>query len=315
MRTILLFAIASAAAWPQETRVNVVTSSGDPLLAQAVEVQFSGQKFEYMTTVMQYESKTVKGAPYSADAVTETVQMLPDGNRISRRNGSAVYRDSQGRTRREVTIDAIGPWPAAGDPPQTITINDPVSGISYILNPKSKEARKVTVFNKAVTGPGAMHGVIGGMIGSAGGDVVFAGGDEVKTIGVVERGAPGAATIVHSEETAVKKGKREAAGKTESLGRRNIEGVDADGTRTTMTIPAGEIGNQLPIDIVSERWYSPELQTVVLSERNDPRFGKTTYKLTRINRSEPPASLFQVPPDYTIKEAAELKLRRHEESK
>lgn len=307
MRTILLFAIASAAAWPQETRVNVVTS-GDPLLAQAVEVQFSGQKFEYMTTVMQYENKVVKGAPYSADAVTETVQVLPDGNRITRKNSSAVYRDSQGRTRRETTIEAIGPWPAEGNPPQTITISDPVSGVTYLLNSRTKEARKVTVFSKAVPGPGALRGVIGGKIGSSSG--------EVRTLEVTAEASPGEAMVVHSTEgAAVKKGTREGERKTESLGRRNIEGVDADGTRTTMTIAAGEIGNELPIEIVSDRWYSPELQTVVLSERNDPRFGKTTYRLTRINRSEPPASLFQLPPDYTIKEGADVKLRTSGETK
>ena len=89
---------------------------------------------------------------------------------------------------------------------------------------------------------------------------------------------------------------------TESLGKRLIEGVEAEGTRSTITIPAGEIGNELPIEIVSERWYSPELQTVVLSRRNDPRFGETIYRLVNINRSEPLSSFFEVPVDYTIQE-------------
>jgi hypothetical protein len=86
----------------------------------------------------------------------------------------------------------------------------------------------------------------------------------------------------------------------ESLGTQMIEGVQAEGTRTTMTIPAGAIGNDLPIKIVSERWYSPELQTVVMSKHSDPRMGDTVYRLTGINRSEPARALFEAPSDYTV---------------
>jgi len=87
----------------------------------------------------------------------------------------------------------------------------------------------------------------------------------------------------------------------DQLGKQIIEGVEAEGTRTTVTIPAGEIGNERPIEIVSERWYSPELQLVVMTRHSDPRFGETTYKLTNINRTEPAKTLFEVPADYTIK--------------
>ena len=90
--------------------------------------------------------------------------------------------------------------------------------------------------------------------------------------------------------------------KTESLGKQAVEGVEAEGRRTTVTIAAGEIGNDRAIEIVSERWYSPELQTVVMTRHSDPRSGETVYRLTNINRSEPAKSLFEVPGDYTIKE-------------
>ena len=83
---------------------------------------------------------------------------------------------------------------------------------------------------------------------------------------------------------------------------RSIEGVQAEGLRVTTTIPAGDIGNEQPIQIVNERWYSPELQVVVMTRHSDPRFGETTYRLTNISRTEPAATLFQVPSDYTIKE-------------
>ena len=69
---------------------------------------------------------------------------------------------------------------------------------------------------------------------------------------------------------------------------RDIEGVRAEGTRTTMTIPAGQIGNELPINIVSERWFSPDLKVLVMSRQSDPRFGETTYRLTNLSRAEPP---------------------------
>ena len=90
--------------------------------------------------------------------------------------------------------------------------------------------------------------------------------------------------------------------KTESLGIQTIEGVQATGVRTTRTIPAGEIGNERPLEITSEVWTSPDLQTVVLSKRNDPRIGETVYKLTNIQRAEPDPSLFQVPSGFTTKQ-------------
>jgi hypothetical protein len=87
---------------------------------------------------------------------------------------------------------------------------------------------------------------------------------------------------------------------TTELGTQTIEGVEATGTRTVVTIPAGEIGNEQPIKIVSESWYSNELKTSVLTKRSDPRFGETTYRLANITRSEPAASLFEVPAGYAI---------------
>src|SRR5207253_7710787 len=86
----------------------------------------------------------------------------------------------------------------------------------------------------------------------------------------------------------------------EQLGWKLIEGVQAEGTRSTITIPAGQIGNDRPLDIVDEQWRSPDLQVIVSSKHSDPRFGETAYSLTNISRAEPPATLFQVPPDYTI---------------
>lgn len=90
--------------------------------------------------------------------------------------------------------------------------------------------------------------------------------------------------------------------KTESLGKQVIEGVEAEGTRSVITIPAGKFGNEQAVEVVSERWYSQELQTVVLSKHSDPRMGEHVYRLTNIKREEPARSLFEVPADYQLQE-------------
>lgn len=91
---------------------------------------------------------------------------------------------------------------------------------------------------------------------------------------------------------------------TSDLGTRNIGGINAQGKSTTYTVPAGTMGNAQPIVSTSETWYSPDLQIPVLATRNDPRMGQSTYTLTNIQRLEPPATLFQVPSDYTVKDAS-----------
>ena len=73
--------------------------------------------------------------------------------------------------------------------------------------------------------------------------------------------------------------------------------------RTTRTISAGEIGNEKPIEIVTEVWTSPDLKTIVMSKRSDPRSGEQTFRLTNISRAEPDPALFTVPADFKTIEA------------
>jgi hypothetical protein len=89
----------------------------------------------------------------------------------------------------------------------------------------------------------------------------------------------------------------------EELGQQTIEGVMATDTRTTTVIAAGAIGNDQPIRIVSEQWFSPDLEVLVQTRHSDPRSGETIYRLSHIVRAEPDRSLFEVPADYTVKEA------------
>src|SRR6185295_11947038 len=86
----------------------------------------------------------------------------------------------------------------------------------------------------------------------------------------------------------------------ESLGTKQIEGVKAAGRKITTIIPTGQIGNDRPIEITDERWESPELRMLVYSRNSDPRTGVVEYRLTNINRAEPPPDLVVVPPDYTV---------------
>ena len=255
-----------------------------------------------------FSGKVVKGAPYSAEAITETIQTLGDGNRIVNRLTSSVFRDSEGRTRREQTLKGLGALGAGEEPLQTIFISDPVAGVTYSLDSKSHTAHKSMPLKFNFTTkvpPGAESQSFEFKVergAAAAGAVIMtaplgAGPDGARIPPPGIEGAVGAGTYVFR----TREGPNPNEVK-EQLGKQTIEGVEAEGTRTTVTIPAGEIGNERPIEIVSERWYSPELQLVVMSRTSDPRMGETTYKLTNINRTEPVKSLFEVPAGYTVKE-------------
>lgn len=277
--------------------------------------------FTFVSTEMGIASKLVKGAPYSAQAVNESIQTLAGGNRIVRTNTSTVYRDSEGRTRREQTISVVGGFSSSGEPVQTTFINDPVAGVNYILDAKNRTARKIDYSAKIAAEKKAVETMKkrtaeGGTAASADEKIVAekmaaakAGGGEIRFEmksgpgPIIARGGPDGPGFVMMGN---KKNTRK-----EDLGKQTIEGVEAEGTRYVTTIPAGEIGNEQPIEMVFESWYSPDLQTVVMSKHSDPRSGENTYRLTNINRSEPAHSLFEVPADYTINEGGPPVEMRH----
>jgi len=248
---------------------------------------------DFLGAEMSFGDKPVKGAPYSAEAVTETTQMLADGNRITHKSNASVCRDSAGRTRREETISAMGPWATGGDAPKVIFIQDPAAGTAYHLDPQAHVAHKMPM------GKGTFFFRQTGSAASGGQKNMTFQRVVTPPSGVAEvSGAMGAVATLAAPGTKLS----EADVKTESLGKQTFEGVEAEGTRSTVTMAAGSIGNEMPISSVTERWYSAELQTVVMSKRSDPRFGETVYRLTNIQRGEQPASLFEVPSDYTVTE-------------
>ncbi len=244
--------------------------------------------------------KVVKGAPYSATTTTERVQTLTDGNQIIRKNESKLYRDSTGRTRTEQTLETIGKWTAEGAAQQLIAINDPVAGWSVSLDPRARTAHKnVYALQKPATVEWHEGFKVNGRV------VTQAEFEALKEkMGTKPLAGEAPPQIIPSKESKPWELQVGISGdprrKVENLGKQVIEGVEVVGTRSTYTIPAGEIGNTLPIEVVEETWYSPELQLMVLTKSRDPRSGETSYRLTNLNRSEPDHALFEIPADYTV---------------
>jgi len=139
-------------------------------------------------------------------------------------------------------------------------------------------------------------------------------GSAVNTVSVVrtQEGSAGIGTGVATATAGGTMMRRVNLSNSEktSLGKQNIEGIECDRTRIVETIPAGTIGNEQPLQIVTESWYSPELQVVVLSKHSDPRTGETTTRMANVLRSEPDESLFKVPSDYTVQQANQNVLLR-----
>ena len=215
------------------------------------------------------EGKVVKGIPYQAQAVTSMKQTLATGSVITSEMRALVARDAEGRTRREQTIGAIGPWVVERSDREArtvIVIQDPVKGANYMLDPRTHLARMSRQRTAA----------------------------DLEALQLRED---------RRREEALKREPRRE--RSEFLGERTIEGVRAEGKKTIITFPPGSVGNSAPIEIVEESWYSPELQVVVRNTRSDPRVGDMTYRLIGIKRGDPPPSLFEVPGEYRIETETE----------
>jgi hypothetical protein len=257
-----------------KTKMCLVLSGVLALSAAAVQAQRHGPDgpppfgapMELMGFEGMHGGKVVKGAPFSATATSETTETLQDGSVLHRTSQVTMYRDSQGRSRHEATFTGFGPLSTSGAPKKMVMISDPVVGVHIMLDDEQKVAHKSAL--RAHNGPAADAD-----------------------------SAPAFEGRMQEREQ-----KAEAAGllKKESLGTQTINGVVAEGTRITHIIPVGQIGNEKPLQVVSERWYSADLQIVLKSTHTDPRSGTTTYTVTSLQRTEPAATLFSVPADYTV---------------
>jgi hypothetical protein len=216
----------------------------------------------------------VLGPPFSADTVDETDQFLADGNHIHRESHGRVIRDSQGRTRTEV---GAGNFNLANKPIVFVTIMDMVEGRWIHLDLENKTAM-ITHYSHSFLSPPAR---------SANGPVK----QSVQPLGALATAAA---------EQSKKAALRERS--SEDLGTKEIEGFTANGTRVTRTVPAGQAGNDKPLITISERWFSPDLKIELLTSTESPESGKHLHRLVNIHTGDPDPLLFQVPPDFTIKE-------------
>jgi hypothetical protein len=296
-----------------EREVHMTRFAGAPM---------GGFEFHYDGPMMR-TGRTVKNAPYSAEAISESIQHLQDGNQIVRKNSTLHYRDSAGRTRMEVRDDKGAV--------RNITIND--GEATWILNPEKKTAMKVGVprdvarmasEHARAAAEKAREGAMKAREHAAGDAKVAADANgRVMVFRNVER--------VHGEEHrkvaedvrikvlsnldqmkdlnvrvaplvagAMADSRYTRNSTTKDLGAKEVEGVKAEGKQRSYEIPAGQIGNKNPIVVSSETWYSPDLRMTVYSRHSDPRSGERTYRLANLKRDEPAAALFAVPSDYTV---------------
>jgi len=266
---------------------SIALTLGSVLTIGAQDAAPKKQAFFVSDWTLPLETRVVKGRPYSAEVVSESIQTLGDGNRIVQRTTGRVYRDGEGRVRREEDRPSG---------PRSVSIADPVARVTYTLDSVNRIAREAPNYaaelKKVIESLGARgRGGDGrpGLRGEA--------GASNQLEGIIGRGGRGLGAV------RLEAGRRDDQTE-ERLSDQQIEGVLASGIRRTTTFQKGAIGNEQPIKVVSEEWTSPELQVLVMTDRNDPRTGRSTYRLLRINRNEPDPSLFQVPPDYTIQGGA-----------
>jgi hypothetical protein len=268
--------------------------------------------------------RVVKGAPYCADAELESVQPLADGNRIVRRQTTRLCRDGDGRTRQEV--DKAGR--------RIVYLRDPVAQEGWVLDPERRTARRLGL-HRALPGiefdSSAWRDFEQRMRDWAKGfgermrregastaappappmppmpptPAVIADEPHDVHMQVLRVDPPGGlpalpmvAPLPPGVAWRAQLGAPRGPGATTPLPARDLEGVRANGERTTWTIEAGTIGNEKPIVITREVWTSPDLMLTMLTRDADPRTGETTYRVKNLRRAEPDAASMRVPGDY-----------------
>jgi hypothetical protein len=217
----------------------------------------SGANFKFIG-IEPLDGPVVTGRPFSATEERHTLQILGDGTRIENTETHRFYRDDQGRTRTE-------------RPDGVVMIHDPVKGITAEMDVNNKKVQGMTVMRRSTPFNSGLEATKAKLA------------DEAKLRGQIKA------------DISAQAAKSSMTGSEEKLGLQSVNGVMAEGFRKTTNIDAGQIGNDRPIRIVSERWFSSDLQVLVKSSNSDPRFGETNYQLTNISQAAPDSALFQVP--------------------
>lgn len=301
----------------------IVTRTGDGMQVRlgGMEALHGLQSLGNGMIVHIAQARMVRNAPYSAEMVSERIQTLGDGNQIVKKTSSMSYRDSAGRTRTEVRNDE-GETVA-------VTIHDPVEGTRYVLRPRDKSAIKVSAPKGAALAAreqarakieelrkegklpeGVREHIIVKQVERSG-DLAGEHKDvRIRIAQIAE--ARAAARVAPMIAGALGEHKWASKAETKDLGTREFNGVKATGIQRSYDIPAGEIGNRNAIVVSTETWTAPDLQAVVYQKRTDPRVGESIFRLESLKRDEPPAALFTVPSDYTVKDPVAMAKARVE---
>ncbi|MCG2585046.1 hypothetical protein [Massilia sp. TS11] len=324
-RSILLAALTAACAAPA-----LADEANEPVRVEKREFAFAVNgaapmrfNLDGAEIGLMRSAKSIKNAPYTAEIITENVQVLADGNQIVNKNSQLSYRDSQGRLRQEVR-DAKGEV-------SVITIHD-ADGVIWTLNPRSKTATKLAVreFGRGVAEMAKARvealrkdgKTITVESGNGGEQVIVkrverADGDNAQKIqenvqirvaqqfrdGKAPTGEDWGSHIATIMGSAFGDAKWSRKTSSKDLGSKEIDGVKAEGKLRSYEIPAGEVGNKNAIVVSDETWFSPELQITVYSKHSDPRSGDRIYRVASLKREEPKAELFNVPADYKVSDA------------
>jgi hypothetical protein len=318
MHLLTAFALLAVPASRAQTADAVAQAGTGEAFNFSIQVQIappqSSNSF-YMTGVAgPLGARPVTGKPLAAEIVTERHQVL-QGEEVTRSTTSVIYRDGEGRIRRESQLLVPG-LPADVAHFSYITIVDQQRGCGWYLDPQEKVAQRYELNG---SGPSYVARV---SVRGSGSEALREPSGVADDASHLQRSGPGQAIAMKPVAAGAAQGGVHGVAsapemrinqpflaaphpvRIENLGEELILGVRAHGTRIITTVPAGQIGNDHAIDIVSEQWYAPELDLVMRGMHRDPWGGEIDTRVTKLTPGDQPASLFQVPHSYKIVDSA-----------
>ena len=338
-------------AWPLHVFAQASAAPASDDSVPPITVQIAPPPISISSAMLGVSSplgaKAATGKPMFAEIVTEHHQSFTDGNRISHSTNSSIYRDAEGRIRRESQLSLTG-MPADISTSTFITIVDHQVGYGYVLDPQEMVAHRYELngpgpsYVARLSAQGNGNGVLSpdpkrsaekprpatsstedASASSAASHWRMQGFSPRHPRSATNPSAPGGGSanpapnqinsgFLSPDSAATAPPMRidqpflaaPNPVRTENLGEQTILGFRALGTRVITTLTAGQIGNDRPINIVSEQWFSPELELVMRSLHRDPWAGEFTTSVTKVSRGDQPAVLFVVPDRYKVIDAA-----------
>lgn len=214
--------------------------------------------FEFGGLMGGFGGKVVTGKPILATITITHTENLPD-NTISNTTNGTFARGADGSTYRNVKFAAIGPWAASGKAQEFTYIRNVTNGTQYIVNVTKGTYREFPIRDRKLPREEKK-------------DRPNRSNSDNETV----TDKPNEMYLDHDTNTA----------------------YPVDYRKVVRTIPAGAIGNLNALVITSERWYSTALDLLLKETHTDPRFGTTTYQLSKIGQT-PASSLFIPDPSFT----------------